>query len=221
MRTTDGDRSLLADLADSPVMAILRGDDGAALVAPALALLRAGVRLVEVSLTTPGACRAIEQIAAQLPAGARVGAGTVLSVGDVADVAAAGAQFVVTPALAESVAESVRRGLPVAAGAFTPTEVHAARLAGAEVVKVFPASVLGAAYLRALRGPFPDVPLMAVGGVGLELASAFMRSGAAGVGVGGPLVGDALGGGDLDSLQRRAAAFLAAARGEASGGVPA
>jgi 2-dehydro-3-deoxyphosphogluconate aldolase/(4S)-4-hydroxy-2-oxoglutarate aldolase len=174
-------------------------------------LLRAGVRHVEVSLTTPGACSAIEQIAAQLPDGARVGAGTVLTLSDVADAAAAGAQFIVTPALAESVAESSRRGLPVAAGAFTPSEVLAARHAGASVVKVFPASTLGADYVAALRAPFPDVPLMAVGGVGISGTRAFLAAGAVAVGVGGPLLGDAATGGDLALLRRRAQAYLEAA----------
>jgi 2-dehydro-3-deoxyphosphogluconate aldolase/(4S)-4-hydroxy-2-oxoglutarate aldolase len=201
----------LAELGRTRVMAILRSGDGAALVEPALALFAAGIALVEISLTTPGACAAIEQLAARKPAGTQIGAGTVLTVSDVADVAAAGAQFVVTPALAESVAESVRRGLPVAAGALTPTEVLAAHRAGASVVKIFPASLGGPAYLKALRGPFPDIPRVAVGGVGVTEATQYLRAGAHGVGVGSPLVGDALSGGDLPSLQDRARGYLEAA----------
>jgi 2-dehydro-3-deoxyphosphogluconate aldolase/(4S)-4-hydroxy-2-oxoglutarate aldolase len=203
--------AFLAEVGRTRVMAILRSGDGAALVEPALALFSAGIALVEISLTTPGACAAVEQLAARKPAGAQIGAGTVLTVSDVADVAAAGAQFVVTPALAESVAESVRRDLPVAAGALTPTEVLAAHRAGASVVKVFPASLGGPAYLKALRGPFPDVPLLAVGGVGIDEVPQYLRAGALGVGVGGPLVGDALCGGDLPSLQDRARGYLRAA----------
>jgi 2-dehydro-3-deoxyphosphogluconate aldolase / (4S)-4-hydroxy-2-oxoglutarate aldolase len=208
---TAWDGGLLGDLTEVPVMAILRGDHGAALVQPALTLMRAGIRLVEVSLTTPGACAAIEQIAGQLPEAAHVGAGTVLSVDDVADVQAAGASFVVTPAMAESVAESVRRGLPVAAGAFTPSEVLAAHRAGASVVKVFPASSGGPDYLKALRAPFPDVSLMAVGGVGIDEVPAFLRAGAVAVGVGSPLLGTALTDHDLEALTQRARAYLAAA----------
>ncbi|KQX68611.1 bifunctional 4-hydroxy-2-oxoglutarate aldolase/2-dehydro-3-deoxy-phosphogluconate aldolase [Angustibacter sp. Root456] len=198
----------------APVMAILRGPDGEALVAPALRLLDAGIDLLEISLTTPGACRAIEQVVARADAGRLVGAGTVLTAGDVADVEAAGAQFVVTPALAESVAECVRRDLPVAAGALTPSEVLAAHLQGAAAVKVFPASLGGPAYLKALRDPFPGIALMAVGGVDVAATTAFLRAGAIGVGVGSPLLGDAAAGGDLDALARRARAYLDAA-GEA------
>jgi len=203
--------AFLAEIDRTRVMAILRSGDGTALVEPALALFAAGVTLVEISLTTPGACAAIEQLAARKPDGAQVGAGTVLTAADVADVAAAGAQFVVTPALAESVAESVRRGLPVAAGALTPTEVLTAHRAGASVVKIFPASLGGPGYLAALRGPFPDIPLLAVGGVGVEEATQYLRAGARGVGVGSPLVGDALSGGDLASLQDRARRYLGTA----------
>jgi 2-dehydro-3-deoxyphosphogluconate aldolase/(4S)-4-hydroxy-2-oxoglutarate aldolase len=197
----------------APVMAILRGDDGGALVEPALRLLDAGVDLLEISLTTPGACAAIEQVVARSGDGRHVGAGTVLSAADVADVAAAGAQFVVTPALADSVAECVRRDLPVAAGALTPSEVLAAHQQGAAAVKIFPASLGGPAYLRALRDPFPDIALLAVGGVGVAETTAYLQAGAIGVGVGSPLLGDAARGGDLDALAERARAYLGAVRG--------
>jgi 2-dehydro-3-deoxyphosphogluconate aldolase/(4S)-4-hydroxy-2-oxoglutarate aldolase len=203
--------AFLAEINRTRVMAILRSGDGASLVEPALALFAAGFSLVEISLTTPGACAAIEQLVARKPDGAQIGAGTVLTVSDVADIAAAGAQFVVTPALADSVAESVRRGLPVAAGALTPTEVLTAHRAGASVVNIFPASLGGPGYLKALRGPLPDIPLLAVGGVGVTEATQYLRAGARGVGVGSPLVGDALAGGDLASLQDRARGYLKAA----------
>jgi 2-dehydro-3-deoxyphosphogluconate aldolase / (4S)-4-hydroxy-2-oxoglutarate aldolase len=203
--------AFLAEINRTRVMAILRSGDGASLVEPALALFAAGISLVEISLTTPGACAAIEQLVARKPDGAQIGAGTVLTVSDVADIAAAGAQFVVTPALAESVAESVRRGLPVAAGALTPTEVLTAHRAGASIVKIFPASLGGPGYVKALRGPFPDLPLLAVGGVGVTETTQYLQAGARGVGVGSPLVGDALSGGDLASLQDRARGYLQAA----------
>ncbi|MGN6611438.1 MAG: bifunctional 4-hydroxy-2-oxoglutarate aldolase/2-dehydro-3-deoxy-phosphogluconate aldolase [Angustibacter sp.] len=196
----------------APVMAILRGDDGDALVEPALRLLDAGIDLLEISLTTPRACAAIEQVVARAGEGRLVGAGTVLTRADVADVAAAGAQFVVTPALADSVAECVRRDLPVASGALTPTEVLAAHQQGAAAVKIFPASLGGPAYLKALRDPFPDIALLAVGGVGVEDVTAYLRAGAVGVGVGSPLLADAARGGDLDALAERARTYLDAVR---------
>jgi 2-dehydro-3-deoxyphosphogluconate aldolase/(4S)-4-hydroxy-2-oxoglutarate aldolase len=202
---------LTAELAASRVLAVIRGADTAAAIATGTALLEEGVRVVEVALTTPGALHAIEAIRSAAPTGSLVGAGTVLTAAAVADVAAAGAQFVVTPAVVDSIPEAVNRGLPVAAGAFTPTEAYAAVRMGAAVVKLFPASVGGPAYLKALRDPFPGIPFVAVGGVGLAELPDYLNAGAIAVGVGGPLVGDAASGGDLGALRRRARAYLAAA----------
>ncbi|HEY7720296.1 MAG TPA: bifunctional 4-hydroxy-2-oxoglutarate aldolase/2-dehydro-3-deoxy-phosphogluconate aldolase [Pedococcus sp.] len=193
------------------VMAIIRGMDGEAAVATSLALFDEGVRFVEISLTTPGAREAIERVRAQLPEGAQIGAGTVLTAADVADVEAAGAQFVVTPAVTPSIAVAAERGLPVAAGALTPTEAWTAVQQGASVVKLFPASIGGPAYLKAVRDPFPHIPFVAVGGVGLEELDGYLAVGAIGVGVGSPLVGDAASGGDLDALRSRARAYVTAA----------
>ncbi len=202
---------LRTDLAAARVLAVIRGTDTGAAVTTGLALLQEGVRVVEVALTTPGALAAIEAIRAAAPAGSLVGAGTVLTAADVAEVAAAGAQFVVTPAVVESIPAAVDRGLPVAAGAMTPTEAYTAMRMGAAVVKLFPASLGGPAYLKALRDPFPDIPFVAVGGVGLAEMAEYLRVGAIAVGVGGPLVGDAASGGDLDTLRARARSYVAAA----------
>ncbi|MDG4797583.1 bifunctional 4-hydroxy-2-oxoglutarate aldolase/2-dehydro-3-deoxy-phosphogluconate aldolase [Micromonospora sp. WMMD1082] len=201
---------LTAELASTRLLAIIRGTDTAAAIAAGTALLAEGVSIIEVALTTPGALRAVEALRAAAPAGGLVGAGTVLTGADVADAAAAGAQFVVTPAVVESIGEAARRGLPVAAGALTPTEAYTAMRLGASAVKLFPASVGGPAYLRAVRDPFPDIPFVAVGGVGPAELPAYLAAGAIAVGVGGPLVGDAASGGDLDALRERARAHLAA-----------
>ncbi|MFC0032222.1 bifunctional 4-hydroxy-2-oxoglutarate aldolase/2-dehydro-3-deoxy-phosphogluconate aldolase [Micromonospora chaiyaphumensis] len=202
---------LTAELAATRLLAVIRGTDPTAAIATGTALLAEGVRVVEVALTTPGALDAIAAIRAAAPPGSLVGAGTVLTPADVADVAAAGAQFVVTPAVVDSIGEAARRGLPVAAGALTPTEAYAAVRAGAAAVKLFPASLGGPAYLKALRDPFPDIPFVAVGGVGLADLPGYLAAGAIAVGVGGPLVGDAASGGDLGALRERARAYLAAA----------
>ncbi|TCC00503.1 bifunctional 4-hydroxy-2-oxoglutarate aldolase/2-dehydro-3-deoxy-phosphogluconate aldolase [Micromonospora zingiberis] len=203
---------LTTELTATRLLAIIRGTDTAAAIATGTALLAEGVSIVEVALTTPGALDAIAAIRADAPAGTLVGAGTVLTPAAVADVAAAGAQFVVTPAVVDSIPEAARRGLPVAAGALTPTEAYTAVRLGASVVKLFPASVGGAAYLKALRDPFPDLPFVAVGGVGLAELPGYLAAGAVAVGVGGPLVGDAASGGDLDALRERARAYRAAVR---------
>lgn len=200
---------LLATLRSHPVMAIVRGTSAQASLDTGRALLEEGIRLVEVTLTTPGALDTMATLRESAPAGAFVGIGTVLTEGDVAAVVEAGGDFVVTPAVTPAIAEAARRGLPCAAGAFTATEAYAAWSAGAEVVKLFPASVGGPGHLKALRDPFPDIPFMAVGGVGLSEARAYLTAGAVGAGVGGPLVGDAASGGSLQALRDRARAFAA------------
>jgi 2-dehydro-3-deoxyphosphogluconate aldolase/(4S)-4-hydroxy-2-oxoglutarate aldolase len=195
-------------LAEHPVLGIVRGDDPDAALRTVLALADAGIGLVEVSLTTPGAFGVIERAVADL--GDRVGAGTVLTPDDAARARDAGAAFLLTPALGPGVGAGVELGLPVVAGALTPSEVLAAVLAGAVAVKVFPASLHGPAYLRALRDPIPDVALVPVGGVGVHDVRPYLDAGALAVGAGGPLVGDAARGGDLAGLRERARAFLAA-----------
>jgi 2-dehydro-3-deoxyphosphogluconate aldolase / (4S)-4-hydroxy-2-oxoglutarate aldolase len=203
----------LGHLTEARLMAIVRAPEADGAVRAALALCDAGVRLVEVSLTTRGALDAIARLRAEAPPEVWVGAGTVLTARQVTDVLAAGAGFVVTPALAESVDAAVAAGVPVAAGAFTPSEAVAAVQRGADVVKLFPASVLGPAYLRALRDPLPEVPFMAVGGVGVDAARDFLAAGAVAVGVGSPLLGDAAAGGDLAALRDRARELIEATSG--------
>lgn len=201
----------VADLAAARVLAIIRGRETAAVIETAVALLDEGIAFVEVALTTPGACDAIAAIRERRPDAGSVGAGTVLTVADVADVVAAGAQFIVTPAVAPSIEAAADRGLPVAAGALTPTEAWTAVQRGASAVKLFPASLGGPPLLKAVRDPFPDIPFLAVGGVGLADVEPYLEVGAIGVGVGGPLVGDAASGGDLEALRERARAYLAVA----------
>ncbi|MDT0212903.1 bifunctional 4-hydroxy-2-oxoglutarate aldolase/2-dehydro-3-deoxy-phosphogluconate aldolase [Rothia sp. ARF10] len=196
-------------LASHPVMAIVRGTSASASLDAARVLLEEGIRLVEVTLTTPDALATIAALRAAAPAGAFVGAGTVLTEEDVDAVARAGGDFVVTPAVVPAVAAASRLGIPCAAGAFTATEAYAAWSSGADVVKLFPASAGGPGLLKALRDPFPDIAFMAVGGVGISEARAYLTAGAVGVGVGGPLVGDAASGGSLHALRGRAQAFAA------------
>ncbi|MFE4692813.1 bifunctional 4-hydroxy-2-oxoglutarate aldolase/2-dehydro-3-deoxy-phosphogluconate aldolase [Streptomyces sp. NPDC056749] len=189
--------------------AIVRGPDPDAALRTVLALAEEGVALVEVSLNTADALGVIRRAAAEVGPGTVVGAGTVLTEADVERAHEAGAGWMVTPALTESVAASVRAGLPVLAGALTPTEAVAARRAGADAVKLFPASLGGPAYLKALRDPFPDMPIVPVGGVDLAGAERYLAHGAVAVGVGSPLVGDAVHGGDLAALRERARRFVA------------
>lgn len=211
-RTMQTNEEFLAGVTDSKLIAIVRGTSGKFATDAALALMEEGFRYVEIPLTTPDACQAIADIRAQAPEGFKVGAGTVLTVNDVSDVMEAGGQFIVTPAICAAVAEGSLRGIPVVAGALTPTEVHAGMLQGATIIKLFPASSGGPKFLKALRDPFPHVPFMAVGGVGLQEAGQYWELGAVAVGPGGPLVGDSANvGGDLEPLRQRARDYLALA----------
>lgn len=207
------DATMLAELTRTRLVAVVRGTTADGAVAAATVLFEAGVSLVEVTLTNPGAIEAIRRLRPMVPEGCRLGAGTVITPDQVAEIADAGAEFVVTPSVVPAIAAAVGHRLPVMAGAMTPTEAHTAHGLGAAVVKVFPASSVGPAHLRAIHGPFPDIPLVAVGGIGRDDVRPFLEAGAIAVGVGGPLVGDAASGGDLDALRRRAAAYLALTNG--------
>ena len=201
--------NLLAELESRRVLGIIRAADARSAVAAGRVLIDCGLPLLEVSLTTPDAAAAIAELSGY--PGAIVGAGTVLVPDDVTAVAHTGASFVVTPAVTESIAVAAERGLPVLAGATTATEALTAMRLGAAAVKLFPASIGGPGYLKALRDPLPGLPFVPVGGVDAAIAREYFAAGAVAVGVGSPLLGDAVRGGSLDALAARAAAFVALA----------
>ena len=211
MENTLTPAALLAGVRRTRLVAIVRGTDGPAAGRAALGAMEEGFQYVEIALTTPGALEAISEVRAAAPAGCFVGAGTVLTIQDVDNVEGAGGQFVVTPSLAPSIEEAAGRGIPVLAGAFTPSEAFESMNRGAAAVKLFPASIGGPGYLKALRDPFPDIPFIAVGGVGLDEAAGYWRAGAIAVGLGGPLFGGAGSGGDLAPVRERARRFVALA----------
>lgn len=202
--------NLLDVLRSRRLMAIVRGSDPGAATQTVLALAEEGITLVEVSLTTPDARAVISRARAELGPAASVGAGTVISAADADQAADAGAGFVVTPAVVPGLRRAAERGLPVLAGALSPTEIVAASQHGAAAVKLFPASLGGVRYLRALLDPFPAAALVPVGGVDAGAAREYLAAGAVAVGVGSPLVGDAASGGSLSDLRLRARDFLAA-----------
>jgi 2-dehydro-3-deoxyphosphogluconate aldolase/(4S)-4-hydroxy-2-oxoglutarate aldolase len=203
--------AFLEELRAARLIAIVRGADCAAALASTLALAEEGMGFIEVSLTTAGALDVIGRARAALGPDAWLGAGTVLTAADAEAAAAAGASFVVTPALGPGVDAAVARGLPVVAGALTPTEVVSAEAAGAAAVKLFPASSGGVRYLRALRDPFPATPFVPVGGVDEDAAREYLAAGAIAIGVGSPLLGDAAAGGPLSGLRERARRYLSIA----------
>lgn len=196
------------------VVAVLRGVEPARLLPLTQTLLEAGVGAVEVTLNSPGALQGIAALSEAFGDRIPVGAGTVLT-GEAAEAAIrAGAQFVLTPHLAEeTLAVCQRHQVPVVMGAMTPTEIYRAYSLGAAMVKVFPASTLGPSFFRELRGPFPEIPLMAVGGVNAANAADFIRAGAAAVGAGSQLVDvAAVARGDWTAVREKAAALVNAVR---------
>lgn len=201
---------LRAALGASRLLAVARGGEPERAVEVLAALAEEGVSVAEVSLSDPRGLRALAAAARALGSHVLLGAGTVLTAEQVALAADAGARFIVTPAVvAEVAAACADARLPLIPGAFTPTEVAAAAPSAA-AVKVFPAEPAGAAHVAALAGPFPDVPLVPVGGIGPEEARAHLEAGALAVGVGSPLIADALEEGDLGELRTRARTLLAA-----------
>jgi 2-dehydro-3-deoxyphosphogluconate aldolase/(4S)-4-hydroxy-2-oxoglutarate aldolase len=153
------------------------------------ALIAGGIRSLEFTLTTPGAIEAISACRARFGDEAVVGAGTVIDAVEARRCLEAGAQFLVSPGTDLDVIAAARLGGALSMpGALTPTEVIAAWRAGADVVKVFPARQFGPQYIRDLRGPLPQIPLMPTGGVDERNAADYLRAGAVGVAVGGNLI---------------------------------
>ena len=210
MSAVDNDQ-LEGQLRRTRLVAILRGTDVDATVAAARTILAAGVRALEIALTLPDAEEAIAQVVHDAPDDALIGAGTVLDEADVERAVSAGAQFIVTPTLSASVPYAVRQGIGVLPGVYTPTEIQRGHDLGSAAVKLFPASALGPGFIRAVRDPFPRARIIPVGGVSVDTVGDYLAAGAFGIGVGGPLVGDAAApGGDLAALAVRARAFVEA-----------
>jgi 2-dehydro-3-deoxyphosphogluconate aldolase/(4S)-4-hydroxy-2-oxoglutarate aldolase len=202
---------VLGAILETRVVAVIRMKDAARLTDVAAALGRGGVRALEVTMTVPGAVGIIREMARAKAPGTLVGAGTVLDAGTAKEVIAAGADFVVSPITDRGTVKACREaGVLVAPGAFTPTEIVAAWRAGADIVKVFPATSLGPQFCRDLRGPLPEIRLMPTGGVTLENACEFIAAGAAAVGLGTALVeAKAVEAGDWAALEGRARRLMA------------
>lgn len=201
---------LLADLSQRKVLAIIRADGSDRALECIRTLVTAGITILEVSLTTPGGAEAIAKARSEFDPSVLIGAGTVVSAAQADEVAAAGAGFVVTPAITRGAHRSVELGLPLLCGALTPTEVVGALDLGALAVKIFPAKLHGPGYFRELRAPLPNAPLIAVGGVDAASTPEYLAAGAFAVGIGSPLLGDAGTGGSQADLAARAADFLRA-----------
>jgi 2-dehydro-3-deoxyphosphogluconate aldolase/(4S)-4-hydroxy-2-oxoglutarate aldolase len=200
----------LARILETGLVAIVRASRGELLADVAEALLAGGVDVIEITFTVPRAERVVEEVARRLGDHVLLGAGTVLDPETARLALAAGAQFLVAPNVNPRVIQLAKRYEKlVFPGAFTPTEILTAWEAGADVVKVFPCDSVGPAYIKALRGPFPQIRLMPTGGVTLETAAAFLRAGACALGVGGSLVeAAAVSEGNLPRIESLARQFV-------------
>jgi Entner-Doudoroff aldolase len=192
------------------VVGIGRRLDPSTAIAIADALMEGGVRAFEVTLNSEGALDVISVLSERFKAaGMLIGAGTVTTVAEAEASWRAGAGFIVTPFCHLGVIRwAVDHGVPVFPGAFTPTEIMSAWRAGASAVKLFPASAVGPSFVREMRGPMPEIPLLPTGGITLENAAGFLAAGAVAVGVGGWLTGS----GDTELIRKRCASLLASVR---------
>jgi 2-dehydro-3-deoxyphosphogluconate aldolase/(4S)-4-hydroxy-2-oxoglutarate aldolase len=195
------------------LVAVLRHARPELAVETARALLAGGVRVVEISLDSPGALDMLRAIKDGLDGRVAVGAGAVVDQGAAQAALEAGAEFIVSPHTdARMVSELAKQGVACLPGALTPTEILAAWDAGAALVKLFPAGGAGSVYLKMLRGPLRDIPLLPTGGITLENAAGFIAVGAWGLSVGAALADPAtIQARRFHELTRRATAFCQAA----------
>ena len=193
-----------------PAVAILRGGTGEHVEDVVRTLVDAGVTAIEITTNTPRWREGIAWAAERYGTAASIGVGTVLDPRQVDEAAAAGASFAVSPHTDVAVGERAHeRGLGWYPGAATATEIVRAWQAGARAVKVFPAAQLGGpAFLRQVLAPLDFVDVVPTGGIGVDDAADYLAAGAVAVGLGSPLVGDALVSGDLDGLRDRAARLV-------------
>ena len=181
--------SQLRQVLDCGIVAVVRSPDSQQLVEVVRALADGGVTVVEITMTVPGALDVVKQVRQALGDKVLLGAGTILDPETARAALRAGAEYLVAPTVNLDVIRLCQRyDKLVMPGAFTPTEILTAWEAGADIVKVFPADVVGPAFFKAVRGPLPQVRMMPTGGVDLTTAAAFLKAGACCLGVGGQLV---------------------------------
>ncbi|HEV8348231.1 MAG TPA: bifunctional 4-hydroxy-2-oxoglutarate aldolase/2-dehydro-3-deoxy-phosphogluconate aldolase [Vicinamibacterales bacterium] len=193
------------------VVAVIRLKDPARLRAVVDALADGGVRALEVTMTVPRAVDLIRELAPTMPSGFLLGAGTVVDAETAKAVIDAGARYVVSPVFRPDVIRACHmRDVPAMPGCFSPTEILAAHDAGADIIKVFPATMLGPQYVKDVRAPLPQVKLMPTGGVTIDNAGDWIRAGAVAVGIGSALVdAKAIDAGQFDVIAANARKVIA------------
>ncbi len=207
--------AILSSIIDTGVVAIVRTSTADAAVKSVDAIFRGGLRAVEITMTVPGAIKALEHVADKFGDQIVLGAGTVLDPETARACMLAGAQFFVTPSLKVATIEMVKRySKAIFPGALTPTEVLTAWEAGADAVKIFPCgNVGGPKYIKALKGPFPQIEMVPTGGVNLDTTVDFLKAGACAVAVGSELVdAKSIQDGNYAIFEERARQYLAKVR---------
>jgi 2-dehydro-3-deoxyphosphogluconate aldolase/(4S)-4-hydroxy-2-oxoglutarate aldolase len=213
VKQTMNKTEVLRRIHDTGLIPVVRAESAELAIRAVEAITAGGVNVLEVTMTVPGAIGVIEQLATKFGGEALIGAGTVLDRETADRCIQAGAQFIVSPALNEDTIAFCRaNGVAVFPGALTPTEVVRAWKAGADAVKVFPASAVGgASYLKSLKAPLPQVELIPTGGVSLATAADFIAAGAFALGVGADLVDlKAIRSGETEKVTQAARAYIAA-----------
>jgi len=206
-------KEILSVIANAALVPVVRTSTAEQAIQSVEAIYRGGVRAAEITMTVPGAVRALEKLADRFGGKILLGAGTVLDAETARICMLAGAEFLVCPSLKPATIEMAKRySKVVCPGALTPTEVLTAWEAGADAVKIFPCgNVGGAKYIKALKGPFPQIEMIPTGGVNLETVGDFLRAGACAVGVGGELVdAKCMHESRYDIIEERARQFIAA-----------
>lgn len=205
----------LSTLTETRILAVLRAPSAEAALHAADALVDGGITGLEITYSTPDAVAVIRALDDKYGDRIYLGAGTVTTASQASDAVDAGARFLVSPGTRPELTAAMKAtGATVLTGALTPSEIMAAVEYGADVIKIFPASLGGPGYLRSLRGPFPDVRLMPTGGVTPENLGDWIAAGAIAVGAGSDLVSTAaLASKDWAAITRRAEEFVAAGPG--------
>jgi 2-dehydro-3-deoxyphosphogluconate aldolase/(4S)-4-hydroxy-2-oxoglutarate aldolase len=206
-------KEILAFITEVGIVPIVRTSSAESAILAVEAIYAGGVRAAEITMTVPGALHALEKLADRFGGKLILGAGTVLDPETARACMLAGAEFFVTPSLRLSTIEMAKRySKVICPGALTPTEVLTAWEAGADAVKIFPCgNVGGPKYIKALKGPFPQIEMIPTGGVNLETTGEFLKAGACAVAVGGELVdAKSVKEGRFDIIENRAHQYLAA-----------
>ena len=202
-------KQVLEGIIECGIAAVVRAESAELAFKAIEAALEGGVNVIEVTFTVPGALEIIRELASKASKDTILGAGTVLDPETAAHAIDAGARFIVSPSTnIATIGMAKAKGVAVFPGALTPTEVITAWQAGADIIKIFPANVMGPSYFKDLHGPFPNIPFMPTGGVDLNTAKTWLESGAIALGVGGALIDKKLmASGNFAEITQRARKF--------------